>query len=78
MVFFPQCLRQSRSFLAEKDCHIPAHVHLVVSMGRLCGGKVNIIIAVFLEKLIKVLKIMLTVWCANKMKEQAETMIAQL
>ena len=30
------------------------------------------------EKLIKVLKIMLTVWCANKMKEQAETMIAQL
>ena len=30
------------------------------------------------EKLIKVLKIMLTVWCANKLKEQAETMIAQL
>ena len=30
------------------------------------------------EKLIKVLKIMLTIWCANKLKEQAETMIAQL
>ena len=30
------------------------------------------------EKLIKVLKIMLTVWCANKLKEQAENMIAQL
>lgn len=30
------------------------------------------------EKLMKVLKIMLTVWCANKLKEQAETMIAQL
>ena len=30
------------------------------------------------EKLIKVLKIMLTVWCANMLKNQAETMIAQL
>ena len=30
------------------------------------------------EKLIKVLKIMLTVWCANMLKQQAETMIAQL
>ena len=30
------------------------------------------------EKLIKVLKIMLTVWCANMLKDQAETMIAQL
>ncbi len=30
------------------------------------------------EKLIKVLKIMLTVWCANMLKTQAETMIAQL
>ena len=30
------------------------------------------------EKLIKVLKIMLTVWCANMLKAQAETMIAEL
>ena len=30
------------------------------------------------EKLIKVLKIMLTVWCANMLKMQAEAMIAQL
>ena len=30
------------------------------------------------EKLINVLKIMLTVWCANMLKQQAETMIAQL
>ena len=30
------------------------------------------------EKLIKVLKIMLTVWCANMLKQQAETMIAEL
>ena len=30
------------------------------------------------DKLIKVLKIMLTVWCANMLKQQAETMIAQL
>lgn len=30
------------------------------------------------DKLIKVLKIMLTVWCANMLKTQAETMIAQL
>ena len=30
------------------------------------------------KKLIKVLKIMLTVWCANMLKTQAETMIAQL
>ena len=30
------------------------------------------------EKLIKVLKIMLTVWCANNLKQQAEDMIAQL
>lgn len=30
------------------------------------------------EKLIKVLKVMLTVWCANMLKEQAEAMIAQL
>lgn len=30
------------------------------------------------EKLIKVLKIMLTVWCANRLKQQAEMMIAQL
>lgn len=30
------------------------------------------------DKLIKVLKIMLTVWCANMLKLQAETMIAQL
>ena len=30
------------------------------------------------EKLIKVLKIMLTVWCANMLKQQAESMIAQL
>jgi len=30
------------------------------------------------EKLIKVLKIMLTVWCANMLKQQAEDMIAQL
>lgn len=30
------------------------------------------------DKLIKVLKIMLTAWCANMLKQQAETMIAQL
>lgn len=30
------------------------------------------------EKLIHVLKIMLTIWCANMLKSQAETMIAQL
>ena len=30
------------------------------------------------EKLVKVLKIMLTIWCANMLKNQAETMIAQL
>ena len=30
------------------------------------------------DKLIRVLKIMLTVWCANMLKTQAETMIAQL
>ena len=30
------------------------------------------------EKLIKVLKIMLTVWCANQLKLQAEAMISQL
>ena len=30
------------------------------------------------EKLIKVLKVMLTVWCANALKAQAETMIAEL
>lgn len=30
------------------------------------------------EKLIRVLKIMLTVWCANMLKQQAEEMIAQL
>lgn len=30
------------------------------------------------EKLVKVLKIMLTVWCANMLKTQAETMIEQL
>lgn len=30
------------------------------------------------EKLIKVLKIMLTVWCANMLKQQAESMIKQL
>ena len=30
------------------------------------------------EKLIRVLKIMLTVWCANKLKEQAEALITQL
>lgn len=30
------------------------------------------------EKLIKVLKIMLTVWCANMLKTQAEAMIAEL
>jgi len=30
------------------------------------------------EKLINVLKIMLTIWCANMLKQQAETMIAQL
>ena len=30
------------------------------------------------DKLIKVLKIMLTVWCANKLREQAESMIADL
>lgn len=30
------------------------------------------------EKLIKVLKIMLTVWCANMLKQQAEQMIAEL
>lgn len=30
------------------------------------------------EKLIKVLKIMLTIWCANCLKNQAEAMIAEL
>lgn len=30
------------------------------------------------DKLIRVLKIMLTIWCANMLKNQAETMIAQL
>ena len=30
------------------------------------------------DKLIKVLKIMLTIWCANALKAQAETMMAQL
>ena len=30
------------------------------------------------EKLIKVLKIMLTIWCANALKAQAEAMIAEL
>lgn len=30
------------------------------------------------DKLIRVLKIMLTVWCANMLKQQAEEMIAQL
>lgn len=30
------------------------------------------------EKLIRVLKIMLTVWCANMLKQQAENMITQL
>jgi len=30
------------------------------------------------EKVIRVLKIMLTVWCANMLKQQAEAMIAQL
>lgn len=30
------------------------------------------------DKLIRVLKIMLTVWCANMLKNQAEAMIAQL
>ena len=30
------------------------------------------------DKLIKVLKIMLTIWCANAMKAQAEAMMAQL
>lgn len=30
------------------------------------------------DKLIKVLKIMLTAWCANMLKQQAESMIAQL
>ena len=30
------------------------------------------------EKLIKVLKIMLTIWCANKLKEQADRMLAEL
>jgi len=30
------------------------------------------------EKLINVLKIMLTVWCANMLKQQAENMIAKL
>lgn len=30
------------------------------------------------DKLIRVLKIMLTVWCANMLKQQAEAMIAQL
>ncbi len=30
------------------------------------------------DKLIRVLKIMLTVWCANMLKDQAEAMIAQL
>lgn len=30
------------------------------------------------EKLIKVLKVMLTIWCANSLKAQAEQMIAEL
>lgn len=30
------------------------------------------------EKLIKVLKVMLTTWCANKLKEQAEKMLSEL
>ncbi len=30
------------------------------------------------EKLIRVLKVMLTIWCANQLKTQAEQMIAQL
>lgn len=30
------------------------------------------------EKLIRVLKIMLTIWCANQLKAQADAMIAQL
>ena len=30
------------------------------------------------EKLIKVLKVMLTIWCANRLKAEAENMIAQL
>ena len=30
------------------------------------------------DKLIHVLKIMLTIWCANMLKQQAETMIAHL
>ena len=30
------------------------------------------------EKLVKVLKIMLTVWCANSLKAQAETMLSEL
>ena len=30
------------------------------------------------DKLIRVLKIMLTIWCANMLKNQAETMIAEL
>lgn len=30
------------------------------------------------EKLVKVLKIMLTIWCANQLKAQADGMIAQL
>ena len=30
------------------------------------------------DKLIKVLKVMLTVWCANSLKAQADQMIAEL
>jgi len=30
------------------------------------------------EKLIKVLKVMLTVWCANQLKQQADNMMAQM
>ena len=30
------------------------------------------------DKLIKVLKVMLTIWCANALKAEAERMIAQL
>ena len=30
------------------------------------------------DKLVKVLKVMLTVWCANQLKSQAEAMIAEL
>ena len=30
------------------------------------------------EKLVKVLKVMLTIWCANALKAQAEAMMAQL